>query len=64
MSLSRKSVETMIDLVEIKLSCMEIFDNNDNRAVKRLEQCRSELYDLTGRAPHGEVIPLGDRAVA
>ena len=64
MSLSRKSVETMIDLVEIKLSCMEIFDNNDNQAVKHLEQCRSELYDLTGQAPQDEVIPLGDRAVA
>ena len=64
MLLSKKSVETMIDLVEIKLSCMEIFDTNDNRAVKRLEQCRSELYGLSGQAPQGEVIPLGGRAVA
>jgi hypothetical protein len=64
MSLSRKSIETMIDLVEIRISCMETIDNNDNRAVKRLEQCRSELYDLTGQTPRSEVIPMGDPAVA
>ena len=64
MSLSRKSVETMIDLVEIRISCMETIDNNDNRAVKRLEQCRSELYALTGQTPRGEEIPMGDPVVA
>jgi hypothetical protein len=64
MLLSKKSVETLIDLIEIKLSCIEVFDTHDTRTVKHLEQCRAELYELTGKAPQGEVVPLPGRAVA
>ncbi len=64
MLLSKKSVETLIDLVEIKLSCIEVFDSHDTRTFKHLEQCRLELYELTGQAPKGEVVPLRGRAVA
>jgi hypothetical protein len=62
--LSKKSVETLIDLIEIKLSCIEIFDTHDTRTVKHLEQCRQELYELAGKAPQGEVVPMPGRAVA
>jgi hypothetical protein len=46
MSLSKRVVETLIDLVEIKLSCMEIYDREDSREVVALEQCKSELQAL------------------
>ena len=64
MSLSKKSVETLIDLVEIKLSCVEIYDSEDSRTVKCLEQCRQELCELIGQAPKGKVSHLDCRAVA
>jgi len=43
MLLSKKSVETLIDLVEIKLSCVEVHDSEDFRTVEHLENCRQEL---------------------
>jgi hypothetical protein len=43
MSLSRRSLETLIDLVENKLSCVEIFDRDDQREVVNLEHCLKEL---------------------
>jgi hypothetical protein len=46
MSLSKRVVETLIDLVEIKLSCMEIYDREDSREVIALEQCKAELQAL------------------
>ncbi len=49
MTLSKRTVETLIDLVEIKLSCIEIYDRDDARELSNLEQCRSELLSLAGR---------------
>ena len=49
MSLSRGTVETLIDLVEIKLSCVEVYDRDDARELARLEQGRRELLALAGR---------------
>lgn len=60
MSLSRSSVETLIDLVEIKLSCVEVYDRDDSRELSNLQRCRDELMDLVGgagRAP-AELIAL------
>lgn len=59
MSLSRRSVETLIDLVENKLSCVEIFDRDDQREVINLEHCLKELKELAGvvgRAPADLVV--------
>ena len=64
MLLSKKSLETLIDLVEIKLSCIEVFDTHDSRTLQQLQQCRQELYELTGKAPQGEIVPMAGRAVA
>ena len=64
MALTKKSVEALIDLVEIKLSCIEVFDGQDVNTVRRLERCREELYALLGRTPTGEVRSLGDSAAA
>lgn len=48
MSLSRASVETLIDLVEIKLSCVEVYDRDDSRELVNLQRCKEELMDLAG----------------
>lgn len=43
MSLSRRCAETLIDLVEIKLSCLEITDREDQREKELLMRCVTEL---------------------
>ena len=51
MTLSKRVVETLLDLVEIKLSCMEVHDREDTREATCLEACRQELKNLlTGGA--------------
>ena len=45
-TLSRNTLETLIDLVEIKLGCMEVYDRDDKRELKALEACRDELMTL------------------
>lgn len=49
MSLSKRVIETLIDLVEIKLSCMEVHDREDTREITSLENSRQELQDLLAR---------------
>ena len=41
--LTRKSLELLIDLVEIKLGSMEVFDRDDQKILRDLEACRKEL---------------------
>jgi hypothetical protein len=48
MGLSTKSIETLIDLVEIKLSCFEIYDRDDRKAQKDLQHCLEELTSIVG----------------
>jgi hypothetical protein len=48
MSLSKRSVEMLLDLVEIKLSYMDISDREDQRDLQVLERCREELRALDG----------------
>jgi len=58
MSLSRKAIETLVDLVEIKLSCLEVYDREDNRELLSLQQCRDELLAQQSGGPKGAVVPL------
>ena len=46
MSLSKRVIKTLIDLVEIKLSCIEVYDREDKREITGLERCRQELQIL------------------
>lgn len=64
MSLSKRVVETLVDLVEIKLSCMEIYDREDSREVVALEQCKSELQALIegGTATAAAVVSFAGRS--
>jgi hypothetical protein len=64
MSLSKRVVETLIDLVEIKLSCMEIYDREDSREIVELEQCKTELeaFIQGGKTPATAVVAFAGHA--
>ena len=47
MALSQRTLDTLVDLVEIKLSCLEIYDREDGRELQNLERCRDELVNMT-----------------
>ncbi len=49
MSLSKQSIENLLDLVEIKISTLQVLDREDVREMKCLEGCRDELVDMTGQ---------------
>jgi hypothetical protein len=44
--LSQRSIETLLDLVEIKLSCLEVYDREDAREKCYLETSRRELMSM------------------
>ena len=48
MSLSSRCVETLLDLVDNKLTSMQVFDREDAREVQILECCKKELEALAG----------------
>ncbi len=51
MSLSRRSAQTLLDLVENKLSCLMVYDREDARELAILEQARRELAASAGMDP-------------
>jgi hypothetical protein len=55
MRLSKRSVEMLLDLVEIKISYMDVADREDARDLVFLERCREELKELTNVAPSATV---------
>jgi len=46
MILSRQSLEIILDLIEIKLSALQIYDNDDARELNKLRKCKQELLLL------------------
>jgi hypothetical protein len=59
MALSKRSIATLIDLVEIKLSCLQVFDRDDARELATLESCRRELHAYARTQGYqGAVVPL------
>ena len=46
MPLSKQSIENLLDLVEIKIGALQIVDREDQRELKHLEACRSELLSM------------------
>ena len=52
MTMTQRALETLIDLVEIKLSCLEVYDKDDARELANLEHCLNELNSLAGRDPN------------
>lgn len=56
--ITRGTLEVLLDLVEIKLGCVEIYDRDDARELKTLERARAELSHLLGREQPPPVVPL------
>ena len=56
MSLSERSLETLIDLIENKLSCLEVYDRDDARELANLEHCMKELRALAGLEEDSQTI--------
>ncbi|MBI3707159.1 MAG: hypothetical protein HY246_05710 [Proteobacteria bacterium] len=46
--LSRRSIQTLLDLVENKLTAMEVVDREDARVLSILEYAREELLAMCG----------------
>ncbi|HUN46682.1 MAG TPA: hypothetical protein VMU85_09180 [Stellaceae bacterium] len=61
--MSKRSVEMLLDLVEIKISFMDVSDREDARDLQVLERAREELRSLTGVAS-ATVVPANIRRVA
>lgn len=57
MALSKQSIETLMDLVEIKISYMDVLDRDDAKELRVLERCRDELKSFTGTAT-ADVVPF------
>jgi hypothetical protein len=55
MSLSKRTIEMLLDLVEIKISYMDVADREDARDLQALERCRAELRALD-RSEAAEVV--------
>ena len=47
--LTNKSIELLVDLVEIKIGAMETFDTHDLKAMRELEICRKQLVSMLRR---------------
>lgn len=65
MSLSKRCVETLLDLVDNKLTAMQVFDREDAREVTILETCKRELQALKAMRPvaTGTVVPFAPKTV-
>lgn len=60
MSLSRRSIQTLMDLVENKLSMMQVVDREDARELATLESARRELSLMAGLRRAATGIPLAE----
>jgi hypothetical protein len=60
-SLSKRTIEMLLDLVEIKISYMDVADREDARDLQALERCRAELRALDRGEP-AEVVPFSGPA--
>jgi hypothetical protein len=57
MQLSKRTLETLIDLVENKLSSMEVWDRGDRRELNQLQQCLRELTAVSNNG--GQIDGMG-----
>ena len=59
-TLTKRSVETLIDLVEIKLSCIQVFDRDDAKELAALEQARRELREILPERMASRIVQFPD----
>ncbi|HUX80312.1 MAG TPA: hypothetical protein VMW10_11320 [Alphaproteobacteria bacterium] len=59
MTLSKQSVEILLDLIEIKVSAIQIQDRDDARELNKLRKCRQELLSAQNKmSPQSKEIPV------
>jgi len=56
MNMSQRSLDTLMDLVENRIACMEVMGREDMRELAYLHRCRNELHafivgDSSGALP-------------
>jgi hypothetical protein len=49
MSLSRRSIDMLMDLIENRIACMQVVDREDHRQLAILTQARQEIITLTSQ---------------
>ena len=59
-SLTKRSVETLIDLVEIKLSCLQVIDRDDAKELAALEHARREFGSILPERANSTVVSFPD----
>ena len=62
--MSKRSVETLLDLVEIKLNCMQVLDREDAKELALLESCRRDLLAMRATLKGAKGAARAPRAVA
>lgn len=66
MSLSKRTLITLLDLVEIKLSCIEVMDREDAKELAALESAKRELtilmQHLSQARRNAEIVPFAKPA--
>ena len=46
MALSKRSIEILIDLIEVRSSVLMVTDQEDSRELRRLQKCKAELENV------------------
>jgi len=59
MALTKQSLDILLDLIEIKVSSLQIQDRDDARELNKLRKCRQELLlELNQATPKGNRKPI------
>ena len=58
---TRESLETLLDLVEIRLGHVEIYDREDARELKQLQRTRDQLNGMLGIDNPPSLPPMAER---
>ena len=62
MNMSQRSLDTLMDLVENRIACMEVMGREDMRELAYLHRCRNELHAfMMGDTPGALAAPSGRR---
>ena len=62
MNISQRSLDTLMDLIENRIACMEVMGREDMRELAYLHRCRNELHAfMMGDAPGALTAPSGRR---
>lgn len=59
-TLTKRSVETLIDLVGIKLHCLQVFDRDDAKELAALEQAHRDLRDILPKRIPSKIVQFPD----